>query len=118
MAAALIFININQTTKRTYPSANARKDAVVLDADKRNGGGAVEHRTASRLRAMAGAPHRGGLGIVLPQTFVFCVIPSNPTVYRLSQLHIHHSPLVFVLKSMNIFFIFIFPHFPHFPDRF
>lgn len=27
-------------------SANARKDAVVLDADKRNGGEAVEHRTA------------------------------------------------------------------------
>ena len=80
-------------------------------ADKRNGGGAVENRTAQRPSTMAHSPRGGGLGLVLPQTFVFRVIPSIPTVYRLSQLHTHSLPLVFVLKSMNTF---LFPHFFHF----
>ena len=55
-------------------------------------------------------PRKGEFGLVLPRTFVFCVILSPLTIYKPSQLHIHFLSLVFVLKSMNTF---LFPHFSH-----
>ena len=53
-------------------------------------------------------PRKGEFGLVLPRTFVFCVIPSHPTIFKPSQLHTHALSFVFVLKSMNTF---LFPHF-------
>ena len=99
---------------------NPKISYVAHCADRRRRSGAqtsateVERSRTGRRSVRAQwrtPPEGGGLGLVLPQTFVFCVIPSNPTVYRLSQLHTHSLPLVFVLKSMNTF---LFPHFFHF----
>ena len=53
-------------------------------------------------------PRKGEFGLVLPRTFVFCVIPSPLAIYKPYQLHTHSLSLVFVLKSMNTF---LFPHF-------
>ena len=68
-------------------------------------------RTGRRsVRVPRRIPRKGEFGLVLPRTFVFCVIPSHPTIFKPSQLHIHFLSLVFVLKSMNTF---LFPHFSH-----
>ena len=42
-------------------------------------------------------PRKGEFGLVLPRTFVFCVIPSHPTIYKPSQLNTHSLSPVFVL---------------------
>ena len=66
-------------------------------------------RTGRRsVRVPRRIPRKGEFGLVLPRTFVFCVIPSHPTIFKPSQLHIHFLSPVFVLKSMNTF---LFPHF-------
>ena len=55
-------------------------------------------RTGRRsVRVPRRIPRKGEFGLVLPRTFVFCVIPSHPTIFKLSQLHIHFLSLVFVL---------------------
>ena len=66
-------------------------------------------RTGRRsVRVPRRIPRKGEFGLVLPRTFVFCVIPSPLAIYKPSQLHTHSLSLVFVLKSMNTF---LFPHF-------
>ena len=61
------------------------------------------------VRAPEGTPPQGGgVGLVLPRTFVFCVIPSHPTIFKPSQLHIHSNPLVFVLNNTSTFLVYIF----------
>ena len=68
-------------------------------------------RTGRRsVRVPRRIPRKGEFGLVLPRTFVFCVIPSPLAISKPSQLHTHSLSLVFVLKSMNTF---LFPHFSH-----
>ena len=75
---------------------------IAHSADRRRRSGAqtsateVERSRTGRRSVRAQwrtPPEGGGSGLVLPRTFVFRVIPSNPTVYRLSQLHIQFSHL-------------------------
>ena len=50
----------NRNRKKKSPTVPT--DAVVLDADMRNGCGAVEHRTALRPSTTAHSPRGGGWG--------------------------------------------------------
>ena len=96
--------NINDAKVKQSPTVPT--DAVVLDADMRNGCGAVEHRTALRPSTMAHSPRGGGAGLVLPSTFVFCVIPLSPRYFQaFPTSYSAHSPCV----RVNARALFCFP---------
>ena len=82
--------------------ANVRLGVAVLDAGKRSGREAAEHRSALRSTT---APHpaRGRYWLVLPSTSVFCVITPQPlAITAFLPTHASQNSCVRVQFSMII----------------
>ena len=82
--------------------ANVRLGVAVLDAGKRSGREAAEHRAALRSTT---APHpaRGRYWLVLPSTSVFCVITlSTLAITAFLSTHASQNSCVRVQFSMII----------------
>ena len=98
---ASIIYNTNETQNSTC-GANVRLGVAVLDAGKRSGREAAEHRAALRSTT---APHpaRGRYWLVLPSTSVFCVITPQPlAITAFLSTHASQNSCVRVQFSMII----------------
>ena len=83
-----------------------RQTQAFWSADKRNGREAVENRTSQRPSTSGHSPARGRFGLVLPRTFVFCVILSNRLFLSILNFILILNSCVRVEKHEHFF-----PHF-------